>query len=48
MPDTDDIVRLRPERNMVNPEIPYHFLQEEEPGENGNVQKINTIFLTGK
>ena len=48
MPDTDDIVRLRPERNMVNPEIPYHFLQEEEPGENGNRQKINTIFLTGK
>lgn len=48
MPDTDDIERLRPPRNPVNAEIPYHFLQEEEPGENGNVQKVNTIFLTGK
>lgn len=48
MPDTDDIVRLRPKRNEVNPGIPYHFLQEEEPDENGSVQKINTIFLTGK
>lgn len=48
MPDTDDIETLRPARNSVNAEIPYHFLQEEEPGENGNLQKINTIFLTGK
>jgi len=48
MPDIDDIVRLRPERNQLNPEIPYHFMQEVEPGENGNLQKINTIFLTGK
>jgi radical SAM enzyme (TIGR01210 family) len=44
----DEIERLRPARNNVNPEIPYHFLQEEEPGENGNLQKVNTIFLTGK
>ncbi|MEO8822926.1 MAG: hypothetical protein ABI366_05065 [Ginsengibacter sp.] len=48
MPDIDDIVRLRPARNLVNPEIPYHFIQEEEPDENGNLQKINTVFLTGK
>ena len=48
MPEVDDIEKLRPTRNAVDPEIPYHFLQEEEPGENGNVQKVNTIFLTGK
>ncbi len=48
MHDRYEIERLRPKRNEVNPEIPYHFLQEEEPGENGSVQKINTIFLTGK
>src|SRR3569623_2194531 len=48
MPDIDDIETLRPPRNNVNPEIPYHILQEEEPGENGNLQKVNTIFLTGK
>ena len=48
MPDVDNIERLRPTRNVVNPEIPYHFLQEEEPGGNGNLQKVNTIFLTGK
>lgn len=48
MPDIDDIETLRPPRNAVDPEIPYHFLQEQEPGENGNLQKVNTIFLTGK
>jgi radical SAM enzyme (TIGR01210 family) len=43
-----DIEKLRPPRNTVDPEIPYHFLQEEEPGEDGKLQKVNTIFLTGK
>ncbi len=48
MPDRYDIEILRPPRNKVNPEIPYHFLHEVEPDENGNLQKVNTIFLTGK
>ena len=47
MPESD-IQILRPPKNQVNPEIPYHFLQEEEPDEFGNLQKVNTIFLTGK
>jgi hypothetical protein len=47
MPEVD-IKKLRPPRNKVDPEIPYHFLQEEEPGEDGKLQKVNTIFLTGK
>jgi len=48
MPDSREIEKFRTERNIVNPEIPYHFLQEEEIDENGNLQKVNTIFLTGK
>lgn len=48
MPESYDIEILRPPKNQVNPEIPYHFLQEEEPDEKGNLQRVNTIFLTGK
>jgi radical SAM enzyme (TIGR01210 family) len=48
MPDDFDIVTLRPERNHVNPDIPYHFLHEREIDENGILRKVNTIFLTGK
>lgn len=48
MPDKYDIEILRPHKNKVNSEIPYHFFQEEEPDEQGNLQKVNTIFLTGK
>jgi radical SAM enzyme (TIGR01210 family) len=48
MHDAYDIEMLRPKRNQVNAEIPYHFLHEQEPDENGNLQKVNTLFLTGK
>ncbi len=48
MPDRYDIEILRPPRNHVNPEIPYHFLHETEPDQEGNLQRVNTIFLTGK
>jgi radical SAM enzyme (TIGR01210 family) len=48
MPDRYDIEILRPARNKVNSEIPYHFMHEEEPDEHGNLQQVNTIFLTGK
>ncbi|MGN6268097.1 MAG: radical SAM protein [Ginsengibacter sp.] len=48
MPDDFDIVTLRPGRNHVNPDIPYHFLHEQEIDENGILRKVNTIFLTGK
>jgi archaeosine synthase beta-subunit len=43
-----EIVNLRPQRNTLNPEIPYHFLHETEPDAKGLLQKVNTIFLTGK
>ena len=48
MPGNHEIEKLRPARNLVNPDIPYHFLHEQEPDKNGNLQKINTIFLTSK
>jgi radical SAM enzyme (TIGR01210 family) len=48
MPDSHEIEKLRPARNIVNPDIPYHFLHEQEPDQDGNLQQINTIFLTSK
>jgi archaeosine synthase beta-subunit len=43
-----EIERLRPLRNKLDPDIPYHFLHEQEPDANGVLQGVNTIFLTGK
>ncbi len=48
MPGNLEIERLRPSRNRLNPDIPYHFLHEAEPDAKGLLQKVNTIFLTGK
>ncbi|HWB23921.1 MAG TPA: hypothetical protein VG738_00510 [Chitinophagaceae bacterium] len=48
MPDNLLIEKLRPGRNTVNADIPYHFLHEQEPGLDGDLQEVNTIFLTGK
>jgi len=48
MHDNQEIEKLRPSRNALNPDIPYHFLHEQEPDANGVLQKVNTIFLTGK
>lgn len=36
------------QRNRLNPDIPYHFLHEQEPDEFGKMREINTIFLTNK
>jgi radical SAM enzyme (TIGR01210 family) len=48
MPFSLEIEKFRPARNIVNPDIPYYFLHEQEPDQEGNLQKINTIFLTSK
>ena len=48
MHGNQEIQELRPKRNTLNPDIPYHFLHEEEPDAAGVLQKVNTIFLTGK
>ena len=43
-----EIEALRPARNHVNADVPYHFLQEREPGPSGLPEAVNTLFLTGK
>jgi radical SAM enzyme (TIGR01210 family) len=48
MRNSREIEQLRPGKNLVNPDIPYHFLHEKEPDANGQLQRVNTIFLTGK
>ncbi|HVW96199.1 MAG TPA: hypothetical protein VHA56_09550 [Mucilaginibacter sp.] len=48
MHDSLEIERLRPARNELNSEIPYHFLQEQEPDAAGMLQRVNTVFLTSK
>jgi len=48
MHDNREIEKLRPHRNFLNPDIPYHFLHEQEPGTGDALQRVNTIFLTGK
>ncbi len=48
MPDNSEIEKFRTARNIVNQDIPFHFLHEEEPDLEGNIQSINTIFLTSK
>ncbi len=46
MLETSEIIDLRPERNQVQPDRPYHFLHEQETGPNGKIKEVNTIFLT--
>ena len=48
MHDNQEIEKYRPLRNSLDPEIPYYFLHELEPDANGFLQRVNTIFLTGK
>ncbi len=46
MLDSSEIIDLRPERNKVQPDKPYHFLHEQETGPEGHLKELNTIFLT--
>ncbi|HVZ97805.1 MAG TPA: hypothetical protein VG847_13075 [Chitinophagaceae bacterium] len=48
MPDRRETEQLRPARNKVVAELPYHFIHEQEPDAKGSLQEVNTIFLTGK
>src|SRR5690625_7313463 len=44
---TNDSVRaLRGEKNRMDAHTPYHFLHESERQANGEVKRVNTIFLT--
>ena len=40
------IVRLRPQRNTVDPSKPYAFMVEEECSTSGELTKVATLFLT--
>ncbi|MEO8720381.1 MAG: hypothetical protein ABI372_04700, partial [Ginsengibacter sp.] len=48
MHNNKEIEKLRPSKNSLDPNIPYHFLHEEEPDMEGKLQRVNTIFLTSK
>jgi len=48
MHDNREIEKLRSQKNFLNPDIPYHFLHEQEPGPGGDLQRVNTIFLSSK
>ncbi|MCL6523555.1 MAG: hypothetical protein K6T34_02735 [Thermoflavifilum sp.] len=39
---------LRKPKFSLDPLIPYHFLHEQEPNEQGKVQEVNTIFLSSR
>ena len=48
MHNNKEIEQLRPSKNSLDPNIPYHFLHEQEPDQEGKLQRVNTIFLTSK
>ncbi len=49
MPNNREIVAARPEKvSGLDPFRPYHFLQEQEPGPDGKLRRVNTIFLTNR
>jgi radical SAM enzyme (TIGR01210 family) len=48
MHNNREIEKLRSQKNFLNPDISYHFLHEQERGPGGDLQRVNTIFLTSK
>lgn len=48
MPDTQLISNLRPLKRTADPSRPYGWLNEQEPGIDGELRSINTLFLTNK
>lgn len=48
MHNNKEIEQLRPSKNSLDPNIPYHYLHEQEPDQEGKLQRVNTIFLTSK
>ena len=48
MPDHQMITGLRPPKKDVDPRRPYGWLHEKEPGMDGRIKKVNTLFLTNK
>lgn len=49
MPNNREIVAARPEKvSGLDPFRPYHFLHEQEPGPDGKLRRVNTVFLTNR
>jgi len=48
MYDNAAVVSHRSAKEKVNAWKPYHFIHETEPDRNGELQRINTIFLTNR
>jgi len=48
MPDDYQVLKLRPEKEKLDPFRPYLYFHEEEPGFDGKLHKVNTIFLTNR
>ncbi len=46
--DNKTVQEYRPEKAELNPFEPYLFLHEEERQADGNIRKVNTIFLTNR
>ncbi|MFT4155019.1 radical SAM protein [Parafilimonas sp.] len=46
--DSHAITQLRSKKNKADACIPYHFLHEKEPALSGDIETVNTIFLTSK
>lgn len=48
MPDNQQILNLRPQKQQLDAKRPYHFLHEHEADAKGEVREVNTIFLTNR
>jgi archaeosine synthase beta-subunit len=46
--DDARILAHRPRKEHLDPFRPYHHLHEEEPGADGRIRRVNTIFLTNR
>lgn len=46
MLETSEIIDLRSTKNEVHPKRPYHFMHEQERGDDGDLKEVNAIFLT--
>lgn len=44
--NNSEIIALRPGKNVVRRDRPYHYLHEQERGADGTIKEVNTVFLT--
>ncbi|MEX0994055.1 MAG: hypothetical protein WD599_00920, partial [Balneolaceae bacterium] len=44
--DNEAVTQLRPAKNRMDPSRPYFWLREQEPGRDGFLREVHTLFLT--